>query len=121
MEIAVSCDIVVAAEHARFGLTEPKVGLIASTGGLVRMARDVPRKAAMDMLLTARLVHADEAKEIGLPAETGVQQARDQRKERTKRENAAQPEKTYIRPVYYPPRQKATGIWSPGKELRSGK
>ena len=65
MEIAVSCDIVVAAEHARFGLTEPKVGLIASTGGLVRMARDVPRKAAMDMLLTARLVHADEAKEIG--------------------------------------------------------
>ena len=56
MEIAVSCDIVVAAEHARFGLTEPKVGLIASTGGLVRMARDVPRKAAMDMLLTARLV-----------------------------------------------------------------
>ena len=59
------CDIVVAAEHARFGLTEPKVGLIASTGGLVRMARDVPRKAAMDMLLTARLVHADEAKEIG--------------------------------------------------------
>lgn len=65
MEIAVSCDIVVAAEHARFGLTEPKVGLIASTGGLVRMARDVPRKAAMDMLLTVRLVHADEAKEIG--------------------------------------------------------
>ena len=49
----------------RFGLTEPKVGLIASTGGLVRMARDVPRKLAMDMLLTARLVHADEAKEIG--------------------------------------------------------
>ena len=66
MEIAVSCDIVVAAEHARFGLTEPKVGLIASTGGLVRMARDVPRKAAMDMLLTARLVHADEAKALGL-------------------------------------------------------
>lgn len=65
MEIAVSCDIVVAAEHARFGLTEPKVGLIASTGGLVRMARDVPRKKAMDMLLTGRLVHADEALEIG--------------------------------------------------------
>jgi len=43
------------------------------------------------------------------------------RKERTKRGNAAQPEKTYIRPVYYPPRQKATGIWRPGKELRSGK
>ena len=45
---------------------------------------------------------------------------RDQRKERTKRENAAQPEKTHIRPIYYPPRQKATGIWSPGKELLSG-
>ena len=42
------------------------------------------------------------------------------RKGRTKRENAAQPEKTHIRPIYYPPRQKATGIWSPGKELLSG-
>ena len=49
-----------------------------------------------------------------------LQRARDQRKGRTKRENAAQPEKTHIRPVYYPPRQKATGIWSPGKELLSG-
>ena len=49
-----------------------------------------------------------------------LQRARDQRKERTKRENAAQPEKTHIRPAYYPPRQKATGIWSPGKELLSG-
>ena len=80
MEIAVSCDIVVAAEHARFGLTEPKVGLIASTGGLVRMARDVPRKAAMDMLLTARLVYAAEAKEIGfvnyvVPAEEVMDKA----------------------------------------------
>jgi hypothetical protein len=51
---------------------------------------------------------------------SSLQRARDQRKGRTKRENAAQPEKTHIRPIYYPPRQKATGIWSPGKELRSG-
>ena len=46
---------------------------------------------------------------------SSLQRARDQRKERTKRENAAQPEKTHIRPIYYPPRQKATGIWSPAK------
>ena len=51
---------------------------------------------------------------------SSLQRARDQRKGRTKRKNAAQPEKTHIRPVYYPPRQKATGIWSPGKELLSG-
>ena len=46
---------------------------------------------------------------------SSLQRARDQRKGRTKRENAAQPEKTHIRPIYYPPRQKATGIWSPAK------
>lgn len=66
MEIAVSCDVIVAAEHARFGLPEVKVGLIASTGGLVRMARELPRKVAMEMCLTGKLIYAPEAKEIGI-------------------------------------------------------
>lgn len=66
MEIAVSCDIIVAVKGARFGLPEVKVGLIASTGGIVRMARELPRKVAMEMCLTGKLIYADEAKEIGI-------------------------------------------------------
>lgn len=66
MEIAISCDIIVAVSQARFGLPEVKVGLIASTGGIVRMARELPRKIAMELCLTGRLIYADEAKEIGI-------------------------------------------------------
>lgn len=66
MEIAISCDIVVAVKNARFGLPEVKVGLIASTGGLVRMARELPRKVAMQMCLTGNLIFAEEAKQIGI-------------------------------------------------------
>lgn len=66
MEIAISCDIIVAVKQARFGLPEVKVGLIASTGGIVRMARELPRKIAMELCLTGRLIYADEAKEIGI-------------------------------------------------------
>ena len=66
MEIAVSCDLIVAVKGARFGLPEVKVGLIASTGGLVRMARELPRKIAMELCLTGKLIYADEAKEIGI-------------------------------------------------------
>ncbi|MCD8213721.1 MAG: enoyl-CoA hydratase-related protein [Campylobacter sp.] len=66
MEIALSCDVIVAVKSARFGLPEVKVGLIASTGGIVRMARELPRKVAMELCLTGRLIYADEAKEIGI-------------------------------------------------------
>ena len=66
MEIAVSCDLIVAVKGVRFGLPEVKVGLIASTGGLVRMARELPRKIAMELCLTGKLIYADEAKEIGI-------------------------------------------------------
>ena len=48
MEIAVSCDMVVAAENAKFGCTEVGLGIIASTGGLVRLARDINRKDCME-------------------------------------------------------------------------
>ncbi|BCX80155.1 enoyl-CoA hydratase-related protein [Campylobacter sp. 19-13652] len=66
MEIALACDIVIACEGARFGLPEVKVGLIASTGGLVRMGRELPRKVAMQMCLTGELINAQRAKEIGI-------------------------------------------------------
>lgn len=66
LEIAMACDLIVAAEHARFGLSEVKVGLLATTGGLARLSRDIPRKIAMEMCLTGTLISAERAKEIGL-------------------------------------------------------
>lgn len=66
LEIALACDIIVAAEHARFGLSEVKVGLLATSGGLIRLSRDIPRKVAMEMCLTGTLISAERAREIGL-------------------------------------------------------
>jgi crotonobetainyl-CoA hydratase len=64
-EIAPACDII-AAEHARFGLPEPRVGLIAGAGGIHRLARQVPLKQAMGMLLTGKQITVQEAYRIGL-------------------------------------------------------
>ncbi|MFR4802406.1 MAG: enoyl-CoA hydratase-related protein [Eggerthellaceae bacterium] len=66
MEIALSCDMVVASERAKFGCTEVGLGIIASTGGLVRLARDINRKDCMELLLTGKKIKAPEAKELGL-------------------------------------------------------
>ena len=65
-EIALACDIIVAADHARFGLPEPTVGLIAGGGGMHRLPRQVPLKIAMGMLLTGRHITAQEAYRIGV-------------------------------------------------------
>ena len=66
LEMALACDIVVAADHARFGLPEPRVGLFAGAGGIHRLARQMPFKLAMGLLLTGRLIDAPEAHRIGL-------------------------------------------------------
>ena len=66
LEMALACDIIIAADHARLGLPEPRVGLIAGAGGIHRLARQVPFKLAMGLLLTGRLIDADEAYRIGL-------------------------------------------------------
>ena len=66
LEIALSCDMVVASERAKMGFTEVGLGIIASTGGLVRMARDVNRKDCMELLLTGRRIKADQAKALGM-------------------------------------------------------
>jgi len=66
LELALACDIVIAADHARLGLPEPRVGLFAGAGGIHRLARQVPFKQAMGLLLTGRLISADEAFRIGL-------------------------------------------------------
>ncbi len=64
-EIALACDLIIAAETARFALPEPKVGLAALAGGLHRLPRQIGLKRAMSMILTGRHVMADEGKELG--------------------------------------------------------
>ena len=66
LEIALACDIIVAADHARLGLPEPRVGLMAAAGGVHRLPRHVPLKVAMGMMLTGRHITAAEAYRIGL-------------------------------------------------------
>jgi enoyl-CoA hydratase/carnithine racemase len=75
-EIALSCDIIVAAENAVFALPEPRVGLIAGAGGVHRLPRIIPQKQALGMILTGRRVSAAEGKELGFVNEVvGVGQA----------------------------------------------
>ncbi len=66
LELAMACDIILAADHAVFGLPEVTVGLVASGGGPHRLTRRVPLNVAMGMLLTGRRVDADEALRFGL-------------------------------------------------------
>lgn len=66
LEIALSCELVIAAEHARFGLPEVKRALIAGAGGLFRLSRAVPRAFALEMILTGSDVGAEMARSIGL-------------------------------------------------------
>jgi enoyl-CoA hydratase len=65
-EIVLSCDLVVAAQGARFGLPEARLGLIASCGGLFRTPRALPVNVAAELLLTGRQIDADRAYALGL-------------------------------------------------------
>ena len=64
-EIALACDLIVAAEGAVFALPEPRVGLAALAGGLHRLPRAIGVKRAMGMILTGRRVSAREGLELG--------------------------------------------------------
>ncbi len=66
LELALATDVIVASEEARFGLPEPKVGVLAGAGGIHRLARQVPLKQAMGLILSGRLIDADEAHRLGL-------------------------------------------------------
>ena len=66
MEIALACDLIVAAEDAVFGLPEPRVGLAAMAGGLHRLVRQIPLKRAMGLILTGQSMTAAEAFDLGL-------------------------------------------------------
>jgi enoyl-CoA hydratase/carnithine racemase len=65
-EIALACDIIVAADSARFGLPEPRVGLAALAGGMQRLPRHIPPKIAMGLMLTGKHILADEAHRLGI-------------------------------------------------------
>ncbi len=67
VEIVAACDLAIASDHAEFALPEPLVGLAALGGGaLQRLARQMPMKEAMWLVLTAKRIPADEARRIGL-------------------------------------------------------
>ena len=66
LELALACDIVVAAEHAELGLPEPKRGLVAGGAGVHRLPRQIGLKPAMGYMLTGRHMPARRAYELGL-------------------------------------------------------
>ncbi|MEU6201108.1 crotonase/enoyl-CoA hydratase family protein [Streptomyces sp. NPDC047061] len=65
-ELALACDMVVAAEGARFGLPEVRRGLVARGGGMIRLPQRLPRSVAMELLLTGDPVDAARAERLGL-------------------------------------------------------
>ena len=65
-ELAMMCDIIIAADTARFGQPEIKLGVIPGAGGTQRLPRAVGKAKAMDLVLTARMMKADEAERSGL-------------------------------------------------------
>ncbi|MCP2245069.1 crotonase/enoyl-CoA hydratase family protein [Lentzea aerocolonigenes] len=65
-ELALACDLIVAAEDARFGLPEVKRGLIAAAGGVVRLPQRIPHHLAMEILLTGEPVDGRRAGTLGI-------------------------------------------------------
>jgi len=65
-EIMLSCDLVVAADHATFGIPEAKRGLIAGAGGLIRMPKRLPIAIALELAMTGDPISAERAYALGL-------------------------------------------------------
>jgi enoyl-CoA hydratase len=67
-ELAMHCDLIIAADNARFGQPEIKLGIIPGIGGTQRLVRAVGKAKAMDLILTGRMMDAAEAESCGLVA-----------------------------------------------------
>jgi len=67
-EIAMQCDLIIAADNAKFGQPEIKLGVIPGIGGTQRLTRAVGKAKAMDLILTGRMMDAAEAERSGLVA-----------------------------------------------------
>lgn len=66
LEVALACDLIVAAKGARLGIPESKRSLVAAGGGLMRLPRVLPRNVAMEMALTGDPILAERAHELGM-------------------------------------------------------
>lgn len=65
-ELAISCDLIVAADSSKFGIPEVKRGLAAAAGGLVKLPKQIPSRVAMELALTGEFISAARAYELGL-------------------------------------------------------
>ncbi|WP_020109978.1 crotonase/enoyl-CoA hydratase family protein [Nocardia sp. 348MFTsu5.1] len=65
-ELALASDLVVAVESATFGLPEVRRGLVAAAGGVFRLPQQIPRKIALELMLTGEPISADRAYDLGL-------------------------------------------------------
>ncbi|MFK7976844.1 MAG: crotonase/enoyl-CoA hydratase family protein, partial [Halioglobus sp.] len=81
LELAISCDLIVTADNAKFGIPEVKRGLAAAAGGLVKLPRQIPPRVALELALTGDFIDADRAYALGLvnevvPAGTALEAAK---------------------------------------------
>lgn len=81
LELAISCDLIVTADNAKFGIPEVKRGLAAAAGGLMKLPRQIPPRIALEMALTGDFIDAARAYELGLvnevvPAGTALEAAK---------------------------------------------